>query len=36
MRDGDTSRREFRHIDNAYHHESKVIYRQKHDNCDRR
>jgi hypothetical protein len=37
MRDGHIGPREFRHLTNAYNHESHVIYRQKHDdNCDRR
>jgi hypothetical protein len=35
MRDGHLSRREFRHLNNAYGHESRFIYRQKHD-CERR
>jgi len=37
MRDGHISPREFRYLNNAYDHESKYIYRQKHDdNCGRR
>lgn len=35
LRDGRISPREFRYLNNAYGHESKYIYRQKHD-CDRR
>ncbi|HET6620637.1 MAG TPA: hypothetical protein VFG64_11910 [Dongiaceae bacterium] len=34
-RDGHIDRREFHHLNNAYHHESRFIYRQKHD-CGRR
>ena len=35
LRDGHIDRREFRHLNNAYNHEGRFIYRQKHD-CDRR
>ena len=34
MRDGHISPREFHYLNNAYNHESHVIYRQKHD-CNR-
>jgi hypothetical protein len=36
MRDGHIGPREFHYLNNAYHHESHAIYRQKHDNCGRR
>jgi hypothetical protein len=37
MRDGRISPWEFRHLNNAYNHESRFIHRQKHDdNCGRR
>lgn len=31
LSDGDLSRREFRHLNRAYNHESRFIHRQKHD-----
>jgi hypothetical protein len=31
LSDGDLSRGEFRRLNHAYNHESRVIYRQKHD-----
>ena len=31
LSDGDLSRREFRRLNHAYNHESRFIYRQKHD-----
>ncbi|MEZ5831958.1 MAG: hypothetical protein R3D05_12335 [Dongiaceae bacterium] len=36
MRDGHISPREFRYLNGMYRHQSHFIYRQKHDNCDRR
>jgi hypothetical protein len=37
MRDGHMSRRELHRINRAYNHNSRFIYRQKHDNdCGRR
>jgi len=35
MRDGHMSPWEYRHLNKAYSHESRFIYRQKHD-CERR
>ena len=35
MRDGHMSRREFHHLNRAYGHESRFIYRQKHNHWDR-
>ena len=35
MRDGHLSPREWRYLNNAYDRQSRVIYRYKHDDCDR-
>src|SRR5215813_4965575 len=35
MRDGHMSRREFHHLNRAYGHENRFIYRQKHNHWDR-